>query len=94
MEAPVFSFKRIWPLLPAALITSYLFYLDEGYFDFRWMKHLTNWVMFFFYTWAMAIGPIVYLNLVRPKHSSLESVGAFLLFGFLGLGVIWWALAP
>lgn len=94
MEAPVFSFRRIWPLLPAALITFFLFYLDEGFFDFRWMKHLGNWLMFFLYTWAMAIGPILYLNLIRPNHTQWESLIAFLVFGLLGLAALWWALSP
>lgn len=31
------------------VVLNYLFYLDEGYFDFRWMKSGGNWIVFFAY---------------------------------------------
>jgi len=43
--------KSDWYLLAGVtLFTQYLFYLDEGYFDFRWMENPGNWLMCFFYT--------------------------------------------
>lgn len=42
--------REIWvPLLVAASATMFLFYIDEGYYDFRWMKDFGNWFVFFIY---------------------------------------------
>lgn len=38
-----------YPLL-AMVLTSYLFYLDEGHYNFEWTKNLGNWIVFALYT--------------------------------------------
>ncbi|HAQ21441.1 MAG TPA: hypothetical protein DCR40_19755 [Prolixibacteraceae bacterium] len=43
------SGKFIWPLLIATVITLFLFYIDEGYHNFRWMLNVGNWIAFLFY---------------------------------------------
>jgi hypothetical protein len=39
----------ISPLIAAFLIVMFLFYIDEGYNDFRWMKDPGNWFVFVIY---------------------------------------------
>ena len=41
------------PLWVSLLVTNYLFYLDEGYCDFRWMKDPGNWFVFVIYVAAI-----------------------------------------
>ena len=57
------SHLRMFPqgvqVIPAAIstvaIVMFLFYIDEGYYDFRWMRNAGNWLMF-----------VVYLAFVFP----------------------------
>lgn len=49
------------PFASALLITLFLFYIDEGYYDFRWMLQWGNWIVFAIYIimlfpvqWAIA----------------------------------------
>jgi len=37
------------PLWISLLVTNVLFFIDEGYNDFRWMKDPGNWVVFVIY---------------------------------------------
>ncbi len=54
-------------ILPAAITTvvmvMFLFYIDEGYYDFRWMRNAGNWLMF-----------VVYLAFVFPMQWLLAGV--------------------
>lgn len=41
--------KSLHPALlmtSAVLITLFLFYIDEGYYSFKWMQNAGNWIMF------------------------------------------------
>ena len=42
-------YGRIALLLSSLLITNFLFYIDEGYNDFRWMRDFGNWIVFVIY---------------------------------------------
>lgn len=42
--------ERFFYLINAFLITQLLLFIDEGYYDFRWMKNLGNWIIFLLYT--------------------------------------------
>ena len=37
----------------------FLFYIDEGYYDFRWMKSIGNWIMFVIYSGGLFSGQII-----------------------------------
>ncbi|HEY3387245.1 MAG TPA: hypothetical protein VGK46_12090 [Saprospiraceae bacterium] len=37
------------PLFSAFLIVNFLFFIDEGYYDFRWMAEWGNWLVFGIY---------------------------------------------
>lgn len=36
-------------LLASFIITNILFFIDEGFYDFRWMKSFGNWLVFAIY---------------------------------------------
>ena len=36
-------------ILSSVLIVFFLFFIDEGYYDFRWMKDPGNWIAFILY---------------------------------------------
>jgi hypothetical protein len=37
------------PMIAALLIVLFLFFIDEGYYDFRWMREWGNWFVFGIY---------------------------------------------
>lgn len=41
------AYGRIF--LASLSITMFLFFIDEGYYDFRWMKRVGNWIPFVIY---------------------------------------------
>lgn len=43
-------------LIAAALFVNILFFIDEGYYDFRWMKDAGNWFMFLIYFFGVVLG--------------------------------------
>ena len=43
----------VFPFASASIVCLFLFYIDEGYYDFRWMSDPGNWIAFIFYTGAM-----------------------------------------
>ena len=43
----------------SALITMSLFYVDEGFYNFRWMLNIGNWLIFVIYTLAIISGQIL-----------------------------------
>lgn len=49
------------PLGSAFVITFFLFFIDEGYYDFRWMLEWGNWVVF-----------VLYLAFMFPVHWAIS----------------------
>jgi hypothetical protein len=58
--------KFILPLFIAFVITSFLFYIDEGFYDFRWMLNIGSWIVLLFY---VAVIYVIQLILVLPFYS-------------------------
>lgn len=44
------------PIISAVLITLFLFFIDEGYYSFKWMSDLGNWMIFFIYIAFILLG--------------------------------------
>lgn len=75
------------------LIMFILCFLDEGYYDFRWMKDPGNWVVFAMYWMAMVLGEFLVSLLVPRGWPTSRKVwaiigigaplGGFLFAGFL-----------
>ena len=43
------SVKFILPLFISLVITLFLFYIDEGFYNFKWMLNVGNWIAFLIY---------------------------------------------
>jgi len=55
------------------LITQFLFFIDEGFYDFRWMTNSGNWLVFAFYFIVLTM--ILYIiNLGLGKIKADENV--------------------
>ncbi len=55
------SAKFIFPLLVAVTITSILFYIDEGFYNFKWMLNVGNWIAFFIYTAGIYLLQLIFI---------------------------------
>ena len=56
-DSPVDHF--LVPLIATFLIVNFLFFIDEGYYDFRWMHDAGNWFVFGIY--CLIIFPIQWM---------------------------------
>lgn len=48
-----------WAFITSVVITFFLFYIDEGYYNFKWMKDPGNWMALVIY--VMLIWGIILL---------------------------------
>ncbi|MBL7965881.1 MAG: hypothetical protein JNK09_02715 [Prolixibacteraceae bacterium] len=53
--------KFLFPLLIAITVTSMLFYIDEGFYNFKWMLNVGNWIVFFIYTAGIYLLQLVFI---------------------------------
>ncbi len=62
--------KAYWLYLSLAFIsTQFLFFIDEGYYDFRWMKDPGNWFVFIFYLMFLFIPQFIVHRLLSLVFS-------------------------
>ncbi|MHC1706074.1 MAG: hypothetical protein AB9842_00995 [Bacteroidales bacterium] len=54
-------------LLTAIVITNILFFIDEGYYDFRWMKDFGNWVAFLIYCIPIFLFQLFMYHIILKK---------------------------
>ena len=64
--------------LSALLIVLFMFFIDEGYYDFRWMLNWGNWIVF-----------VIYLAIFFPVQ---WIIARFLLRKFHGMTKVWMML--
>lgn len=57
--------KYILPLFISLVITLFLFYIDEGFYDFRWMLNVGNWIVFLVYVAGIYVGQLI---LILPVY--------------------------
>nr|MBP6333957.1 hypothetical protein [Bacteroidia bacterium] len=79
----------------AVLTTTFLFFIDEGYYNFKWMDSIGNWVAFMIYVVGFLLGVAftheIILRMYKGKnkvlYSALIGIPAGLLFvlGFFRL---------
>jgi hypothetical protein len=43
------SIHWVGPFIAALVVVNVLFFIDEGYYDFRWMLQVGNWIVFALY---------------------------------------------
>lgn len=55
------------------LITQFLFFIDEGYYNFSWMADLDNWLVFVFY-FTLLTGILYLINFGLTKIKTNENI--------------------
>lgn len=55
------------------LITQFLFFIDEGCYDFRWMTNIGNWLVFLFY-FALITGLLFCINFGLEKIKADKNI--------------------
>jgi hypothetical protein len=59
------STKQEYILLASSvLLTLFLFYIDEGYYNFKWMLKMSNWLAFIIYVFPVFGFQLLILNLI------------------------------
>jgi len=53
------------------LITLFLFFIDEGYYNFKWMTNLGSWIVFIVYAAAIFLGQLIFSNLLLKKYQGI-----------------------
>jgi hypothetical protein len=61
------NLKYLWAFLSSVAITLFLFYIDEGYYNFEWMKRAGNWVPFVVYVFVIYGLIIFFGRIIRRK---------------------------
>ena len=75
------------------LISQFLMWMDEGYYDFRWMADGWNWVVYVVYTtiiFGCAAG--CYRFAFRNKRRAALAIGVSVFLGFFTMTVLLLAL--
>jgi hypothetical protein len=85
--------KFIWPLLIALVITLFLIYIDEGFYNFKWMLNIGNWIAFLIYL-AVIYGALllVILPCFRFAPKFVLTVAKFTLIIFIVL-FLWFIIS-
>ena len=64
-------------------------WMDEGYYDFRWMSDGWNWVIYFVYTTMISAISIAFYRLTfRKSKRSRIKIAASVGFGFVLMAVL------
>lgn len=76
-------------LLNSTLVILFLFYMDEGYYNFNWMLHLGNWIAFGFYMLAFSTGQLITHQLILAHYKGANKITFTSVIGMpLGFGLI------
>ncbi|MGB0177283.1 MAG: hypothetical protein ACPF9D_08955 [Owenweeksia sp.] len=83
--------------LSSVLVTLFLFFIDEGYYDFRWMKDWGNWIVFVIYVAGIYFGQWLVYNLLNRFYNGksrmvLSITGGTVLGLFMVMGLILYVL--
>lgn len=70
------------PLIPTLLLVLFLFYIDEGWYSFRWMLNWGNWIVFVIY--LVAIYPVFWL-ISRFVFKTFHGLTKLILIALLGI---------
>ncbi len=79
-------YNFIAPAVISVLSLMFLFYIDEGYNDFRWMLSIGNWIIFFIFAivyYSMQIAIQMALGYLFANFSSSSRI---ILAAVLGIG--------
>lgn len=69
------------------LITLFLFFIDEGYYNFKWMASIGNWIPFFIYSLLIFVGQLFVYAVLLNKYQGRGKV-QLSVFGGTALGIL------
>lgn len=76
-------------LLYSCLIILFLFYIDEGYYNFQWMKQTGNWIVFGLYLAIFSLGQLITHRLILKPYKGGHKTTLTSVIGIpLGFGLI------
>jgi len=75
----------IAPLIPTLFLVLFLFYIDEGWYSFRWMLDAGNWIVFVMYLVVMY--PVFWL-LSRFVFNTFHGIKKVILIALLGIPLV------
>lgn len=80
-------------LISSVVITSFLFFIDEGAYNFTWALDFGNWVVFIIYSVTILLGQLL-VSLILPRvlkgkiHAALSILGGSTLSLYLLMAVL------
>lgn len=76
-------------MITSILLTLFLGFIDEGYYNFRWMLKFYNWVALAVYAFAIFGGQrLLFILLFKKKKGSQFSAANFTFGSALGIGFV------
>jgi putative effector of murein hydrolase len=73
-------------VISTLLITLFLFYIDEGYYDFRWMNEPGNWLAFLIYATVIFLGQLLFFKvLFRNYQGGAKTILSIICGSILGI---------
>ena len=79
------------PLALSVFVTLFLFYIDEGYYNFKWMLNIGNWLIFVLYVFILFMAQILVMKAVLYKSKNPIVMGFKYMVGIaLGIAVAFW----
>ena len=80
-------------LIVAFLIVNFLFFIDEGWYDLRWMKQPGNWLVFALYLGLLFVSQMIFYTwicrrLISSDRIVLSAIGGVVLL-FIIVFSIW-----
>ena len=82
------------PLAIAAGVTLFLFHIDEGYYNFKWMLNIGNWVVFAIYVSILFFAQWLIIKTVTYKNEDKTMRNLKYLLGIvIGLLMTFWLLS-
>jgi hypothetical protein len=55
--------------ISAIIITMFLFFIDEGYYNFKWMVNIGNWIAFLVYFAAIFLSQMLFSIILLKKYN-------------------------
>jgi len=55
-------------LISSIVITSFLLFIDEGYYNFKWTTNIEGWIALFIYSMIFLSGQLLFSRLILRKY--------------------------
>lgn len=79
------------PLALSVLVTLFLFYIDEGYYNFKWMLNIGNWLIFMIYVFILFLSQMAVIKAIVYKNNNpTVRVVKYTLGIVLGIAFAFW----